>query len=82
MIATAVAATTDTMAFIWLGNFEVAAIAVNLSDVCGNRRRTAILARAIADAVSACGVFVVVCGVGPRVVGSGASRGGKGQWLR
>ena len=82
VVAAAVAATTDRTACAWLGDFAVAATVVNRGDAGGSRRRTAVLARAVGDAMGARGVFVLGCGVGPRVVGSGASRGVKRQWLR
>ena len=72
VVATVVAATTDGMAFAWLDDFAVATTAVSLDYVDGSKRRTAVLARAVGDAVGACGVFAVGWGVGPRVVGAGA----------
>ena len=39
VVATAVAATTDRMAFSSLGDFAVAVTAVNIGDVGGRRRR-------------------------------------------
>ena len=56
-VATTVAATMHRMAFAWLGDFAVAATADNLGDVGGSRRRTAVLVRAVGDAVGACGGF-------------------------
>ena len=55
--ATVVAATPDRMPSAWLSKLAVAAIAVNLGDVGGSRRRSVVLARAASDAVGACGVF-------------------------
>ena len=65
-----------------MGDFAVGATVVSLGDIGGNQRSTAILARAAGDLVGACGVYKVGCGVGPRMVGAGTSRGAKGQWLR
>ena len=60
-------------------DFAITPAAAIIGDVC--RRRTAVLARAVGDALGACGVFVVGWGADPRVVGSEAKEC-KGPWLR
>ena len=55
MVATVVASTTVEVAPASLGDFAVAAAAVNLEDVAGSRRRRAVVARGGDDgAVGAC----------------------------
>ena len=45
-----------------LYDFAVAGTGVTLGDVGGSRGRTEVLARAVGDAVGACGLVVVDCG--------------------
>ena len=55
MVATVVAPTTVAVAAASLGDFAVAAAAVNLEDVASNRRRRAVVAREVGGgAVGAC----------------------------
>ena len=55
MAATVVAPTTVAVAAASLGDFSVAAAAVNLEDVAGSRRRKAVVARGVGGgAVGAC----------------------------
>ena len=55
MVATVVAPTTVAVAAASLGDFAVAAAAVNLEDVAGSHRRRAVVARGVGGrAVGAC----------------------------
>ena len=55
VVATVVAPTTVAVAAALLGDFDVAAAAVNLEGVAGSRRRRAVVARGVGGgAVSAC----------------------------
>ena len=75
MVATVVAFTTVAVAAASLGDFSVAAAAVNLEDVAGSCRRRAVVARWVGgEAVGAC--------VGVLLDGAGASWGVGRQLLR
>ena len=72
---TVVAPTTVAVAPASLGDFAVAAAAVNLEDVAGSRRRTAVVARKVGGgAVGACVGVLAGC--------AGASWGVGRRWLR
>ena len=75
VVATVVAPTTVAVAAALLGDFDVAAAAVNLEDVAGSRGRQAVMSREVGGgAVGAC--------VGVSLDGAGASWGVGRRWLR
>ena len=81
VVTTVVTITTVAVSAAWLGDFAVAAAAVNFGDIAG-RRGAVVASRVDGGAVGSRGVVVVGCGRASFAAGSGASRGVEKRWLR